>query len=112
ALSSTLGRKLARQRDDKFGEGAWLSIYVDLSAVLFHHNVVTHGQAKPGSLTGRLGGEEGIEHLLLHGLGNAGAIVANADFDPVPEAFGAGAQGRLEIAVAGLLALGGGIESI
>src|SRR6185437_2029360 len=112
ALTSILGRQSARQRNEKFGKDARLCIYVDLAAVLFHHNVVTHGQAKPGSLACRLGSEEGIEHLLLHGLGDARAIVANANFNPVPETFGAGAQGRLEIAAAGLLALGGGIKSI
>jgi len=35
---------------------------------------------KPRALAGRLGGEEGIEHLLLHLRRNAGAVVADANF--------------------------------
>ena len=45
---------------------------------------------------GRLGGEEGIEHLLLHFQRDAGAVVADPDFHLVAEAFRGRAQRRLE----------------
>ena len=43
---------------------------------------------EPGALASRLGGEERIEHLVLHLGRNAGAVVANPDFDAVAEVFG------------------------
>src|SRR5262249_47914171 len=80
ASSIPLRRQCARQRNNKFSKNAGLGTYVDLATMLFHHDVVTHGEAEPGSLTGRLGGEEGIEHFLLHLLRDAGAVVADAYF--------------------------------
>ena len=40
-------------------------------------------QAEPGTFSGRLGGEERIEHLFLYLGCYAGAIVANPDFDAI-----------------------------
>ena len=53
--------------------------------MLLHDDVVTDGQAEASALPGRLGREEGIEHLLLHLGRNAGAVVANPDLDVVAE---------------------------
>ena len=105
-------RRRPRQRNNEFGKCARLGIDVDLAAVLFHDDVVAHRQAKSGALARGLGGEEGIEHLLLHFRGDSGAVVANPDFDPVAEVFGGRAQRRLEAVVAGFLALGGGVKAV
>ncbi len=67
---------------------AGLGVDVDRAAMLLHDDVVAHRQAKPGALARRLGGEERIEHLLLHLGRNAGAVVADADFDVVAEVLG------------------------
>ena len=63
--------------------------------MLLDDDVVTNGQAKPSSFTGRFGGEERIEHLFLHLGRNAGAVVANANFDTVAEVLGRGGKGGL-----------------
>jgi hypothetical protein len=49
--------------------------------VLFYDDVMTYRKTKPCTFARRFSREEGIEHLLLNIGGNAGAIVANADFD-------------------------------
>src|SRR5262245_61027357 len=60
--------------------------------MLLDDDVVADRQAKSCSLSGGLGGEEGIEHLLLHVRRNASAIVVDRYFDPVTEIFGAGSK--------------------
>src|SRR5258708_34128476 len=65
ASSLCLGRSRPRKRNNEFGKYAWLGIDVDLAAMLFHHDVVAHRQAKAGSLAGGVCGEKGVEHLLL-----------------------------------------------
>src|SRR5437762_3088169 len=102
----------ARQRDNEFGEIPRLGIDVDLAAMLFHDDVVAHGKPEPRALACRLGGEEGIEHLLLHLRGNAGAVVADADFHAAAEILRGRAQCRLKAVAGRLLALGRGIESV
>ena len=82
------------------------------AAMLFHDDVVAHRQAKPGALARRLGGEEGIEHFLLHFQRDTRAVVADPDFHLVAEALCRGAQRRLEALLAGLLALVRGIEAV
>src|SRR5258707_2054605 len=108
ASSLCLCRPRPRQRNNEFGKCARLGIDVDLAAMLFHHDVVAHRQAKSGALAGRFGGEKGIEHLLLYFQRDSGAVVANPDFDLVTEAFCGRAQRRLETVPARFLALGGG----
>jgi hypothetical protein len=49
--------------------------------MLFHDNVVAYGKPQPGSLAGRLGREERVEHFLLHSGRDAGPIVADANFN-------------------------------
>src|SRR6201990_120516 len=70
---------VARQRDDELGKNAGLGFDIDPAAMLLDDDVVSHGEAEPRSFPGRLGGEEGIEHLLPHLGRNAGAVVADAD---------------------------------
>ena len=45
----------------------------------FCNNIVTHAQPQPGSLSGWLGGEEGLEDLIFDFGGDAGAVVFDAD---------------------------------
>ena len=67
-------------------------------AMLLDDDVMAERKAEPGALTGRLGREERIEHLLLHLGRNAGAVVADPDFDAVAEVLGRGGKRRLIIA--------------
>src|SRR5260221_10081518 len=112
ASSLCLCRPRPRQRNNEFGKCARLGIDVDLAAMLFHHDVVAHRQAKSGALAGRFGGEKGIEHLLLYFQRNSSAVVANADFDPVAEGLCGRAQGRLEALAATLLRLSRGPNAV
>src|SRR6185437_6192705 len=80
-----LARKINRPRqdDDELGEAARLSLDVNGAAVLFDDDVVAHGQAETRPLACGLGGEERIEHLVLHVCRDAHAIVADANFHAV-----------------------------
>ena len=49
--------------------------------MLLHDDVVSDGQAKASALSSRLRREEGIEHLFPDLGRNAGAVVANPDFN-------------------------------
>src|SRR5258706_12170114 len=64
ASSLCLGRPRPRKRNNEFGKYAWLGIDVDLAAMLFHHDVVAHRQAKAGSLTGGFGVGKKDEKIL------------------------------------------------
>ena len=64
-----------------------LGLDIDPAAMLLDDDVVGHREAEPGSFSGRLGGEEGIEHLLPDLGRDAGAVVANADFDGCRRGF-------------------------
>ena len=74
-----------RQDNGEFRELAGHRRDIDRPAVLFDDDVVAHRKAEPGAFTGRLGREERVENLSLTSGGNAGAVVANADFDAVAE---------------------------
>ena len=63
--------------------------------MLLDDDVVTNGQAEPSPFTGRLGRKEWVEQLLLHLGWDAGAVVADPDFDPVTEVLGRGGKRRL-----------------
>ena len=60
--------------------------------MLLDDDVVTDGETKPGSFSGRLGRKERIEDLLLHLGRDASAIVADLDLPPVPEVLGRAAR--------------------
>ena len=66
--------------------------------MLLDDDVVADRQAKSRALAGGLGREERIEHLFLHLGRNAGAVVADRDFDPVAEILGRRSKGRLIVA--------------
>ena len=76
-------------------------IDLDRTGMLLDDDVVTERKAEPGAFAGRLGGEERIEHLFLHFGRNAGAVVADPDFDAVAEVFGRGGKRRLVVAAVG-----------
>src|SRR5262245_31671210 len=67
--------------------------------MLLDDDVVTDGEPKPGSFSGRLGCEERVEHLFFYFRWNTRAVVANPDFDTIAEASCRGHQGRF-IAIA------------
>ena len=69
--------------------------------MLFDHDVVADGEAKAGAFSGRFGGEERIEHLLLYLGRDAGAVVADPDFHTIAKVFGGRSQGRLVVASIG-----------
>ena len=73
-------------------KGARLGRDLDRAAVLFHDDVVAERKAEPRAFAGRLGGEERVEHLRLHLVGNAGSVVADRDLDAVAEVARRGAS--------------------
>jgi hypothetical protein len=77
------------------------------------NDVMSDQEAEPRSFPGRFGGEERIEHLVPDLGGDAGAVVANPDFDRVAKLPGGGAEDRLEARVACVdLAPGRGIDAV
>src|SRR6185437_8296581 len=92
----------ARQPHRKFGELPRFGFDLDRTAVLLYDDVVTHRQAEPGAFTRRLGGEERVEHLFPHLGRNAGAVVADSDFDAVAEV----AAGDVDDGIKGLAGFG------
>src|SRR5262245_13460703 len=69
--------------------------------MLLDDNVVTDGEPKPGSFSGRLGRKERVEHLFFHVWWNARAVIANPDFHTIAKASCRGHQGWF-IAIASL----------
>ena len=95
-LTSIPARQIPRQDDSEFCELPRFGRDVNSAAVLLHNYVVRHRKTKAGSFTGWLGGEERVEHLLLHFCRNAGAVVANTNFDAGSEILRGGPQGWLK----------------
>ena len=98
--SSRFGKEHSRPRqsDFNFGELAGLGIDLNRPTMLLDNDVVTDGEPKPRALSGRFRREEWIEHLLLHFSRNAGAVVADPNFDPVTEILGRGSESGLVVA--------------
>src|SRR5215813_7595057 len=71
---------VAWQGNDELREFAEPGFDVDSSAMLLDDDVMGHREAEPRSLSGWLGGEKGIEHLLFHLGRDTAAVVANPDF--------------------------------
>src|SRR5689334_5429244 len=90
----------ARQHHDKLCEIAGLGRNIDRSAMLLDDDVVSHRKAETRPLAGRLGGEERVEHLLLHLGRDSGPVVADANFHGASEISGRGPQRRLECRLA------------
>src|SRR5262249_16217492 len=81
--------------------------------MLLHDDVVTDREPKPGSLAGRLGCEEGIEHLIPDLGWNPCAVVANPDLYEVAEVLRRSRKSRLiAISIVLLFALGRRIEAV
>src|SRR6202040_1432546 len=106
-------RAHARQADGEFGELPDTAVDRDRATVLLGDDVPADRQAEPRPLAGRFGGEERLKQLVPDLWRNAGAVVADADFDRLAEIVRRRCQGRLELGVASLpVALGGGVEAI
>ena len=103
----------ARQSDDDFGELPRLRIDLYRPAMLLDDDVVTDGEAKPGAFSRWFCREERIEYFLFHFGWNAGAVVADSDFDAIPKTFGCGRKGWLIAIATDLpLVLGRRVEAI
>src|SRR5262245_56690856 len=61
--------------------------------MLLDDDVVTDGEPKPGSFSGRLRGEERVEHLLLHVRWDTRAVIPDPDFHSIAKASGRGHKG-------------------
>src|SRR5262249_40351236 len=61
--------------------------------MLFHDDVVTDGEPKPGSFSGRLRCEERVEYLFFYVRWDAGAVIPNPDFYAIAKASCRGHQG-------------------
>ena len=64
--------------------------------MLFYDDVMGHREAEPCPVSGRFGGEEGIEHLFSHLGRDAGTVVANTDFDCLAKVPGGSSENRLK----------------
>ena len=80
--------------------------------MLFNDDIVAQREAEAGSLAGGFCRIERIEHLFLHLGRNAGAVVADSNFDAVAEVFGRGNDGGLVTATRVRLALGRRVEAV
>src|SRR6478735_8434687 len=80
----------ARQYHSDFRKFARLGIDLDRAAMLLHDDVVTDREPKPCALSGGFRREEWIEHLLPDVGRNAGAVVADPDFNAVAKVLGRG----------------------
>ena len=63
-----------------------LRLDIDAAAVLFHDDVVTHRQPKPGTFARWFGREERVEYFVFYFGWDTDAVVADANFDIVAEA--------------------------
>src|SRR5262245_23466386 len=61
--------------------------------MLFHNDVVTDGEPKPSSFSGRLRCEEWVEHLFFYFRCNTRAVIPNPDFHTITKASCRGHQG-------------------
>jgi hypothetical protein len=86
-----------RQDDPEFSELPRLRLHFNRAAVLFHDDVVAHGQAKPGTFARGLGRKERVEYFFFYFGRDAGAVIADANFELVTEILRRGAQHRFEV---------------
>src|SRR5262245_44525600 len=61
--------------------------------MLLHNDIVTDGEAEPGSFPGGLRCEEWVEHLFFYFGWNTRAVVPNPDFHSIAKAAGRGRKG-------------------
>src|SRR5262245_66393272 len=69
------------QRDDEFGERPRVGLHDHLAAVAADDDVVADREAQTGALACGLGRKERFEDFGTNALGNAVAVVAEADLD-------------------------------
>src|SRR5262245_14905667 len=67
--------------------------------MLLHNDVMTNGEPKPGSFSGRLRCEERVKHLFFYFRWNTRAVIPDSDFHTIAKASCRGHQGWL-IAIA------------
>jgi hypothetical protein len=65
--------------------------------VLLDDDVVADGEAKSRAFPGRFGREERVEHLFFHVRRDAGAVIANPDFNLITEVLCGGRKSRLVV---------------
>src|SRR5205085_11676593 len=107
------GALVARQGNDELGKCFGLGLDSDLAAMLLDNDVMSHGKAKPCSFPCRLSGEKGNENLFLYLRWDAGAVVANADFNCGAEIPRGRAEDRFKAFFARFsLSPGCGIEAV
>ena len=92
-----------RQPDSEFSELTDPAIDGDRAAVLLGHDVVADREPEPGALTGWLGGEEGLEQLVLNLGWNADAIVPHLHLDRIAEISRRHLQSGVEFRIASRL---------
>src|SRR5512132_2134924 len=83
--------------------------------MLLHNDVVTDGEPKPGSFSGRLRCKEGVEHLFFYFRWNTGAVVPNPDFHTIAKASCRGRKGwfiAIAIAISLSFTLCRGVKSV
>src|SRR4051794_10139757 len=78
----------------EFSESAELSVDLNQSGVLVDNDVEAERKPETCAFARRFGRKEWVEHLLSHLGRNARAVVANSDFDAIPEVSGCGGKRR------------------
>jgi hypothetical protein len=103
----------AQQSDADLGELSGRRVDLNRPAMLLDDNVVADREAKTGALSGRLCGEEGVEHLVFDIRRNASAVIADLDFHAIAKIFGRGRKNGLVIAAVRFIPTPGcGIKAI
>src|SRR3974390_989670 len=85
----------ARQNDPELSEFAWLGLDFDPAGMLFDDDIMTDGKTQPGSLAGRFGCNERVEHLLLDLGRDPRPVVPNSDLHFIAEVLGRSQQHRV-----------------
>src|SRR6516162_5881427 len=80
--------------------------------MLLHNDVMTDGQAEASAFPGRLGREEGVEHLVPYLGRDASAVIAYPDLHTITKVSGCSRQRGLVAAVHLRFALGRRIEAV
>src|SRR5215471_20857824 len=81
--------------NSEFGKFAGSRIDLNRAGMLLDDDIVADGQAKAGTLAGRLGRKKRVKHLVFHFRRDTGAIVAYPDLYTVTEISGGRSQSGL-----------------
>ena len=74
-----------RQYDLELSKKSGLRLDINAAAVLFHYDVMAHGQPEPSTFASGFRCEKRVENLFPNLQWDARTIVANADLDPFAE---------------------------